>query len=236
LLDSSLAEGQLSLGIIHTFHTWRWAAADSCIVRAINLDSTLAWAWYFRTWPLIAAGRTEEAFASLQHARSLDPRPSITNTRIGTLHVWAHRYHAADSVLRKTLQYDPDYPVARVQLARLLSLQGRHLEAIAELPPDSVQLGSYEAGIAGFVYARAGKRSRALAGARALASRKIVPAEGVAAIYAALGDKETAIAWLEKAVAARGVGLIFLGVEPIYDGLRGNARFTRVLQQVGVVH
>jgi len=235
-LDPNLAEGQLSLGIIQTFHTWRWKAADSSTARAISLDSNEASAWYWRTWHLIAAGRRDEALASLMHARSLDPTSLITDARIATLFVWFNRYREADSVLRKTLRYDRHYPVARVQLARLLSLQGRHRAAIDALPPDSVQFGSYEAGIAGFVYARAGGRSRALALARTLERRKVVPAEGVAAIYAALGDKESALAWLDRAVALRGVGLIFLGVEPMYDGLRGDARFTHVLEQVGVAH
>jgi putative transposase len=125
---------------------------------------------------------------------------------------------------------------ARVQLARVLSMTGRHAEAMKALPPDSIRLGSYEAGIAGFVYARAGQRTAALAAARGLERRDVVPAEGVAAIYAALGDKDRAIACLEKAVALRGVGLIFLGVEPMYDGLRGDRRFTDVLNQIGVVY
>jgi eukaryotic-like serine/threonine-protein kinase len=235
-LDSTLAESQLSLGIIRTFYDWKWDAADRFILRALALDSTLTAAWYWRTWPLVAAGRHDEALASLQRARQLDPLSPITNTRIGTLLAWSRRYGEADSVLRKTLQDNPEYPVARVQLARVLSMTGRHAEAMKALPPDSIRLGSYEAGIAGFVYARAGQRTAALAAARGLERRDVVPAEGVAAIYAALGDKDRAIAWLEKAVALRGVGLIFLGVEPMYDGLRGDRRFTDVLNQIGVVY
>jgi hypothetical protein len=116
----------------------------------------------------------------------------------------------------------------------VLSLQGRHAEALSALPPDSIRFGSYESGIAGWVHARAGQRDRALALARALEARTYVPGEGVAAIYAALGDNATALRWLERAVEARGVGLIFLGAEPVYDTLRGEARYRQLADQVGV--
>jgi len=226
---------QVSLGIIHTFYYWQWDAAARYTARAIALDSSLASAWYRRTWHLVAAGRHDEAMAALQQAHRLDPLSLITNARIGTLLVWAHRYAEGDSVLRKTLKEDPVNPVARVQLARLLSIEGRHREAIAALPPDSIQLGSYEAGVAGFVYARAGRREAALNAARMLESRAVVPAEGVAAIYAALDDKERAFESLDRAVRARGVGLIFLAVEPMYDNLRSDPRFAAVMKRIGIV-
>ena len=233
LLDSNLAESHVSLGIIQAFHHWSWGPAERSIARAIALNSTLASAWYWQTWPLIASGRPGEAMKALQRSRELDPLP-ITSTRIGTLLVWDGRYREADSVFRKILEDYPDFPVARVQLARVLSTQGRHAEAITALPPDSVQLGSYEAGIPGFVYARAGMLDAALAASRALEARKVVPFEGVAAIYAALGDKQRAFASLERAIESHGIGLIFLGVEPMYDNLRDDPRFTKALARIGV--
>lgn len=233
-LDSTLAEAYVSLGIIATFHRWDWEAADRATARAIALDSTLSQAWFFRSWHLVAAGRLPEALASLERSRQLEPLLLITNARVGTVLSWMDRYASADSALRRTLEIDAAYPIAKLQLARTLSVQERHAEAIAALPPDSVQFGSYESGIAGWVYARAGQRERALAAARALESRPSVPAEGVAAIYAALGETELALTWLERAVDARGVGLIFLVVEPIYDTLHDHPRFKRVVQRIGL--
>ena len=234
-LDSTLAEAHLSLAIIHTLHTWDWSEAERANARAIALDSTMAQAWFWRTWQSVARGRLEEAMASIQRARALDPLSLLINARIGTLFTWwSDRYVEADSVLRRTLEIDPSYPVARVQRARVLSLQGRHAEAIAALPPDEVRLGSYESGIAGFVYARAGRRDAAVAAARALEARASVPAEGVAAIYAALGDRDAALRWLERAVESRGVGLIFVAVEPMYDSLRDDPRYERIIARVGL--
>ena len=231
-LDSTISETYVSLGIINTFHTWDWEAADRATKRALALDSTSVLAWFFRTWHLVAEGREEEALGALQRSRQLDPFSLITNARIGTLLVYMSRFGEAEPALRATLELDPTYPVARVQLARLLSLHGRHAEAQAALPADSVRFGSYESGIAGFVYARAGARDRAVTALRALQARAYVPAEGVAAIYAGLGDKEAALTWLERAVGTRGVGLIFLAHEPMYRSLHNEPRYRRIVEQL----
>jgi serine/threonine-protein kinase len=234
-LDSTLAEAQISLAIIHVFGDWDWAAADRATARAIALDSTLASAWYWRTWHLIATGKRAEAMTALQRARALDPLSLITNARVATLLAWERRFPEADSVLRKTLEIDPSHPVARVQRARVLSLLGRHDEAIAALPADTVRLGSYESGIAGFVYARAGRQDAAVAAVRALEARSYVPAEGVAAIYAGLGNRDSALTWLERAAASRGVGLVFLAAEPMYESLHDEPRYRRVVDEIGLV-
>ena len=233
-LDSTLAEAYVSLGLIQLFYRWDWEAADRSIARGIALDSTSAVAWFFRAWGPVAQGQVMDGLRHLQRSRELEPLTLITNARIGTLHGWLNHPAQAESALRATLEIDPNYPVARIQLARSLSLQGRHAEAVAALPPDSTRFGSYESGIAGFVYARAGNRERALAAARALEARPYVPGEGVAGIYAALGDKATALRWLRRAIEARGIGLIFIGVEQLYDPLRNEPEFQQMLREVGV--
>ena len=234
-LDSTIAEAYVSLGIIHTFHTWDWPAADRAFTRALALDSTSAVAWFFRAWPLVALGRVDDALSSVRHSRQLDPFSLIVNARVGTILGWVGRLSEAEAALRATLELDPQYPVARLQLARVLSLQGKHNEAVAALPPDTVRFGSFESGIAGVVLARAGLRDRALAAARQLESRPSVPAEGVAGIYAALGDRGTALTWLEKAVDARGVGLLFIAAEPMYASLRSEPRFQQIVQRLKLV-
>jgi serine/threonine-protein kinase len=231
-LDSTIAETFVSISIINTFHTWDWETADRATTRALGLDSTSALAWFFSTWHLVARGRMDEALGALQRSRQLDPLSLITNARIGTVLGWLGRFREAEAALRATLELDPDYPVARIHLARLLSLEGRHAEAQAALPSDSIRFGSYEAGITGYVYARAGKRDQALAAIRALQARSYVPAEGVAAIYAGLGDKDAALTWLERAVEARGSGLIFLAQEPMYRSLYTEPRYRQVVQQL----
>ena len=233
-LDSTLAEAHVSLAIIHAFHDWDWAAADSQSRIAIKLDSTLARAWFFRTWPLFAGGKYDSAMATIERAQKLDSLSPITNSRVGSLLYFARRYPEADSVARAILQEHPDAHLARLLRARVLSAQGQYEAAIAALPPDSVKLGSYEAGVAGYLYARAGRRDAARAVARTLEGRSVVPAEGVALIYAGLGDIDRAFYWLDKAIEYRGIGLIVFAKEPMFDTLRADPRFQRIKDRVGL--
>jgi serine/threonine protein kinase/tetratricopeptide (TPR) repeat protein len=233
-LDSTLAEAHMSLGLIHTFYTWNWAAAERELDRAIALDSTLSQTWFFKTWGLVAQGRMDDALAALHRARQLEPLSLITNVRIGTVYSWMKRWDSADSALQRTLAIDPTYPVGQVQRARVLSARGQHAEAIEALPPDSVRLGSYESGIAGYVYAKAGRPGEARAAARALEARSYVPAEGVAAIYAGLGDLDAAFRWINRAIETRGVGLIFFAAESMYDTLRTDPRYPDVIKRIGL--
>jgi eukaryotic-like serine/threonine-protein kinase len=231
-LDSLLPEAHVSESIIRAFYVWDFPAAVRSADRAIALDSTLASAWFFRTWALAAEGRLEEAEASILRAAALDPLTVTTVARVASVYRWRAKYAQAESASRAALALDPSHPIARIGLARGLSRAGRHAEAIAALPPDSIHLGNNEAGFAGVVYARAGMRERALAQLRALQQRPYVPAEGVAAIYTALGDTAAALDWLERAVEARATGLFTLSREEMFDGLRPLPRFKRIAARV----
>jgi hypothetical protein len=48
-----------------------------------------------------------------------------------------------------------------------------------------------------------------------------------------LGDKDQAFAWIEEGYRSRDSLLVFLKVDPIFDGLRSDPRFTDLLHRVG---
>jgi len=233
-LNPDVAESHVSLGLIHTFNDWDWAAADSEFKHAIKLDSSLAAAYYFRTWALVAAGQLTEALNALKRAEDLDRFSMITKTRVATLYAWTDSLSKAESALRRVLAIDSTYAVAHVLLARTLSGMGRHDEALAALPPDSVSLPVYEAGVVGAVYARAGRDSAARAAIRRLRQRPYVAYEGIAKVYAALGDHDRALAALDTALSRRGVGLIVMGADPLFDEIRGERRFGQIEDAVHV--
>jgi hypothetical protein len=52
--------------------------------------------------------------------------------------------------------------------------------------------------------------------------------------YAALGDKEQAFAWLEKAYAERAPWLVSLKTDPAFNPLRSDRRFQDLVRRVGL--
>jgi len=57
----------------------------------------------------------------------------------------------------------------------------------------------------------------------------------IAALYAALGEKERAFEWLEKVYEQRSYHVVFLNADPALDGLREDPRFTDLLRRIGLV-
>jgi hypothetical protein len=61
-----------------------------------------------------------------------------------------------------------------------------------------------------------------------------VPPRHFAKIYAGLGDKDEAFAWLDKAIADRESGLEFVKTDPSYDSLHSDPRFKNVLRRLNL--
>jgi len=56
----------------------------------------------------------------------------------------------------------------------------------------------------------------------------------MAFVYAGLGDKDAAFAWLEKALAAHNGELALIKVEPMLKNLRADERFANLLRRMNL--
>ena len=61
-----------------------------------------------------------------------------------------------------------------------------------------------------------------------------MPPTTVAIVFAGLGDKDEAMAWLEKAWEEHDPWMTALGVEFMFDPLRSDPRFQALLSRVGL--
>jgi hypothetical protein len=53
-------------------------------------------------------------------------------------------------------------------------------------------------------------------------------------VHIGLGDTERAFEWLQKAIEARDSQMGVLKVEPAFDALRSDPRFTALVERVGL--
>ena len=56
----------------------------------------------------------------------------------------------------------------------------------------------------------------------------------IAAIHVTLGETDAAFEWLEKAYILRDAWLVWLGVDRRFDSVRHDARFTSLLNKIGL--
>ena len=238
-INDDLAEAHAARALLLAVHEWRLADAEPAFRRALALDpgDATTHSWYAQY--LIATGRRDEALAESRRAIELDPLSLVINTGFGSRLYWARRFDDAIAQCRKTLELDPAYDGARRCLALAYAQRGAHDQAVRELERDgsgSAQTPSALADL-GYVYARAGRSKDAHKVITELTnrfSREYVPPYALALVHAGLGENGRALEWLERAGEERSPPLVFLSVEPAFDGLRGDPRFAALRKKLGL--
>src|SRR2546422_4780186 len=201
-IDASLAEPHVSLAHVAYYYDRDWAVAEREFKRAIELNPNYAQAHHWYAIYLVWAGRTNEGLAEIRRAQELDPLSLPINMTVGWLLCDAKRTDEGIDQLRKTLEMDPAFVVAHIRLGLCYERKGMYDAAIAE-SQKIFDLGAKSLGTAGLgqAYAMAGKRNEAqkeLAELQELSKQRFVSPGLFALIYAALGDKDQAFAWLKK--------------------------------------
>ena len=238
-IDDKLAEAHVSLGRVAFNYEWDWEGAEREFKRAIDLKPDLVPAHHWYSHLLLMQGRFDESLAESLRALALDPLDIGINFHLG-YHYWnARQYEQASAQLEKTLAMEPSQPNTHGILGLVYSDQGRYREAIEELQK-SMELGNKDMrGWLAYVYAISGQRGEAQKILRQLLEEtksKVVSACNIARIYAGLGEKEQAFAWLERAIAERDSNLTMPGlkVDTELDSLRSDSRFAGLLRRISL--
>lgn len=141
--------------------------------------------------------------------------------------------------LKKTLELDKSFVMARHYLGQAYERKVMYQEAIAELQKvrDLYGPSQIASGLLGHAYAVAGLRGEAqkmIEELKEQSQREYVCPYNIAIIHVGLGEKDQAFEWLEKAYEDRGDDLIYLEVEATFDPLRSDPRFTDLVRRIGL--
>jgi serine/threonine-protein kinase len=132
------------------------------------------------------------------------------------------------------LELEKGFPSALQMLLVSYAQKGQFDLAIAKI--QEIQESNITS-TAGQVYAISGRRDDAIRIIEELERRGrqgYISATTFAFIYTALGDKEKAIAYLEKGYEERAFQMQFLKVDPRWDKLRDDPRFADLMRRVGL--
>jgi serine/threonine-protein kinase len=236
--DSSLAEVHASLAFAALYYAWDWATAGREFHKALQLGPTSPSTHLWDGIYMLAVDSVPAAITETRRAVQLDPFGSVTNTRLVTLLFYGHDYKGALDQANHTLELDSNFFQIRTERARVYVRLGRCAEAMADLTRSQKQQAPQLTGVRGYIYAKCGRTAEAqseldnlLAEARA---GRYVPHYGLAVIYAGLGNKARAIAELDVAYRDREWIPNMLRLEPAFEDLRSDPRFTALLTKVGL--
>jgi len=234
-LDETLATAHATLGTIYTAPDCDWDGAARAFRRAIELAPNDAKTrnWYANH--LACLGRLDEAVSQATRAVDLDPLNLTWNMGIGHMLYLARRFEEAIEQERRTLDMDDRFAQAYWILGLCSEQIGRPADAVEALRRAADLSGGNPllTGLFARACALAGHAREARAALATLLAdnrSRYVAADAVGLTYAGLGDIDEAFDWLDVAAEHGCYSLTFLQVSPVFDPLRGHARFARLVR------
>jgi TolB-like protein/Tfp pilus assembly protein PilF len=236
-LDSTLPEPHASMGYVRLYYDWDWVDADKELRRSIALNPNYPTAHHWHAVYLTAMGQFDQARAAIVRAQELDPTSLSINTDLGFLLYYSRQYDAAIKQLATVLDMNRDFPLAHLWLGRAYQEKAMYDEAIASFRRTETVLRGWPVALAaiGHVQGISGRRGDArhtLEELRRLGRERYVTPYGVALIHAGLGERQQALAWLERALADRAHWLVWLKLDPRFDALRADPGFAELLVRI----
>ena len=236
-LDRELAEAHAVLAGVRSMFEWDWVGADRAYRRAIEVDRSSASTRQWYAYHLSSVGRHEEAIAQASRGLELDPLNPMSRVVLADQLINARQYDDAISALNRVLEMQPDFDRAHELMEWIYTQLDRYDDAVRLRLERLARRGDGGAVVAGMLaqtYASNGAEGywqwRLQQLQRAAVTGYVGPSE-FAKIYAALGDTDAAVEWLEKAYQARD-GVEMLNVWPGYDSLRPDPRFADLLRRM----
>jgi len=235
-LDDSLPEAHTALALIIQSYDWDWQTAEKEFRRAIELNPNYVTAHHWYAEQLGTQGRFDEALRESERARELDPLSLIIAADRAAILYQSRQYDRAIEQCRAVLELEPAFPRAHHMLVFAYVQEGRFAEALADIetwhddPTKTMMLA--------YVYGCSGQRAAAeqqLARLQELNRRKQIDSGVMFFAFIGIGDKEQALATLERGYSQHSNVLRSLKVDPIFDPLRNDPRFQDLLKRVGLV-
>ncbi len=245
-IDPFLAEGYTSRAFVKLAYDWDWLGAEADFRKALDLNPKYPTAHQWYASYLVQMGKFDQAREEIEQAQQLDPLSPIISSNAGLYSYFEHRYDEAITQYRRTLEIDPDFWVAHHYLGLAYAKKGSHEKAIGQLrgllespgegplKEGAVEKAPEVAASLGFVYATAGRREEAeaiLERLKSLAGRRYISGLYLAIIYTGLKDRDQALEYLNRAYESRHPGLVLIRVDPIFDDLRSDDRFKKLVKR-----
>jgi TolB-like protein/DNA-binding winged helix-turn-helix (wHTH) protein/Flp pilus assembly protein TadD len=242
-LDDSIGEIHDTLAVLNWRYNWDWDAAERELNKAIALAPSYICAHEDRAEYLAFRGRRSEAEAEMTKIRAFDTSIGSTLTEAAV----DYQLRDFDRLLeasRRGVALNPNEWLEHYYLGIGYEGTGKQLESIAEYQKAVTLSGGDQDASAELAHAYAGVGRRAeaqkilrdaLKGFEQESTKVNVSPYFIATLYAALGDKDSAFNFLEKAYREKSLDISWhLKADLRIDNLRSDPRFQSLLRRVGL--
>ena len=235
-IDDQLAEAHSPLGAVLFVYERDLESGEKEAQRAIELNPNYPRAHQVYAETHVCLGEFEAAASEIGQALELDPLSPILHVSNASVSYYARRYDEAVPKCRKGLEIEPTFPLVHYLLGLVSEELGTFEDAVEHLRKSLETAGRsvlIQAEL-GRAYALWGKEDEARSILQALEKIReegYVPAYSLAGIYAGLGDRERTLQWLDRANEERSFRMVYLNVDPTFDGLRSDPQFQDLLHR-----
>jgi TolB-like protein/Tfp pilus assembly protein PilF len=236
-LDPELGEAHATMGYLRTVRDFDWAGAEAEFRRAIELNPNDADSYNLYGRLCAGLGRYDEAVVMLQRAQELDPLAHRVD--VATTLLRAGRYEQALARAEEAVELDASQDRAQATVGWAHFLIGRREQGLAELE-QAVRVSGRNTlwvGQLGQAYAMAGQPDKARALLDELhrrAATSYVSPYHFAYVHTGLGEHDTALDWLERAVAERTGPVYGIRGSFLLAPLREHPRFQALLREMNL--
>jgi eukaryotic-like serine/threonine-protein kinase len=236
--DPQSGEAHGLMALVNTHFDYDWPGAERHFVRALELAPSNAQVHHDYAHFLLAMGRGAESVESSRRAVQLDPANPMLTSCLGWHSLFDFRFDESLLHAAEAQQMMPSFWALVVQ-GWAHAGRGEHAYAVESMR-NAVNL-SPDLAFARAALAHALARSGETPEARQLldellaeSSHGYVSAYDIAIVHAGMGDTDSALEWMAKAVAERATFVVHLTWDSRLDPIRQDRRFTELVQRLGI--
>ena len=209
--------------------------AESNLFKSIELNPNYSFAYERLAWIALIRGNDKEAVERYEQVILLDPLSTRLKGSVANMYYFRGRFDQGIDKMRSFLRLDPTDNFLLWSLAYCYAGNGEYQKAIETLRKRTI--GTETNWIYAYCYAKLGKTAEAQRILDYHLERKKtghVPDFMMSVIYASLGDRETALDYLDKSMQMEGENWFVLGLDedPMLNPLRKHPRFKMIVQSV----
>jgi tetratricopeptide (TPR) repeat protein len=233
-LDDRLAEAHCSLASKMIFYDWNWTGAEREIQRGLELDTHYAVLHNLYSHLLSYTGRFDQSIVEAHRAEELDPLGERSAVQRALR--FSRRFDLFLSEVDKVFAQDP----ARIhkERARVYLATKRRADEVHETDQelriegcvpcaDRLARAYARKGYTGWLQEKLDALNEISKDGKSMSFER-------AELYAALGNTDKAMHYLEEGFREHTIELVRLQVNPAYDDMRTDPRFQDLVHRIGL--